>query len=380
MMCETKLQTTTVILGDSAGADAAAYEKAGQILRSGGLVAFPTETVYGLGGNALDPEAARKIYAAKGRPSDNPLILHIADRKDLAPLVKKVPETAEILMDAFWPGPMTLIFEKSGIVPAETTGGLSTAAIRMPSHPAAAAMIRAAGVPVAAPSANSSGRPSPTTAAHVAEDLEGKIDMILDGGPVDIGLESTILDVTGEIPVILRPGYISREDVIRLVGACEVDPAILKKPDPGLRPKAPGMKYRHYAPKADLTIVEAAPEGTGSREEAAPDGGGDQNAPAACGRGAAEICRLAAAACAEGKKTGILCAEESRDCYPAELVKSIGSRRSQESIAHNLYRCLREFDEEGTEVVYSESFREGELGAAIMNRLTKAAGYRIKRV
>ncbi len=335
---------------------AAAVRRAAKILREGGLVAFPTETVYGLGGDGLNPASARKIYAAKGRPSDNPLILHIASRQELTPLVQAVPEAAERLMEAFWPGPMTLIFAKSEAVPSEVTGGLSTVAVRMPSHPVARALIREAGVPVAAPSANRSGRPSPTTAAHVAEDLTGQIEMILDGGPVEIGLESTILDVTGETPLVLRPGAISREQVEALLGECQMDPAILGKPDPNLRPRAPGMKYRHYAPRAELTIVE------GSREAAAR-----------------EINRLTAGAAARGQKVGILCAEESVSLYPAEWVKSLGVRSREETIAHNLYRCLREFDEEEVEVVHSEAFGDGPLGDAIMNRLTKAAGYRILR-
>ncbi|MCD8054514.1 MAG: threonylcarbamoyl-AMP synthase [Lachnospiraceae bacterium] len=334
----------------------AAVCRAAEILRKGGLVAFPTETVYGLGGDGLNPASARKIYAAKGRPSDNPLILHIASRRELTPLVQTVPEAAERLMEAFWPGPMTLIFTKSDAVPPEATGGLPTVAVRMPSHPVARMLIQEAGVPVAAPSANRSGRPSPTTAAHVAEDLTGQIEMILDGGPVEIGLESTILDVTGEIPLVLRPGAISREQVEALLGDCRMDPAILGKPDPNLRPRAPGMKYRHYAPKAELTIVE------GSRDAAAR-----------------EISRLAAEAAARGKKVGILCAEESAGLYPAQWVKSLGTRQQEETIAHNLYRCLREFDEESVEIVYSEAFGEGPLGDAIMNRLTKAAGYRILR-
>lgn len=351
------LNTIIRNMGISPEEDQEALRQAGEILRTGGLVAFPTETVYGLGGNALNPEASKKIYAAKGRPSDNPLILHIASPEELPPLVRRIPDYARKLMDAFWPGPMTLIFEKSDIVPRETTGGLDTAAIRMPSHPVANAMIREAGVPVAAPSANLSGRPSPTTAQHVQEDLDGRIDMILDGGAVDIGLESTILDVTGEVPVILRPGYISREDVERLIGACEVDPAVLKKPSKDLRPKAPGMKYRHYAPKADLTIVEGDPE-----------------------RVVAVIRQLTEQSLAAGKRTGILCARESAPQYSGFAVKDIGSRRNNATIAHNLYRCLREFDDENMEVVYSESFREGELGMAIMNRLTKAAGYHILKV
>jgi len=332
-------------------------QKAAQILRAGGLVAFPTETVYGLGGNGLDPEASRKIYAAKGRPSDNPLILHISSREDLIPLVQEIPPMAERLMDAFWPGPMTLIFRKSELVPKETTGGLDTVAIRFPSHPVAAALIRSCGFPIAAPSANTSGRPSPTRAEHVAEDLSGKIEMILDGGEVEIGLESTILDVTGAVPVMLRPGYVSLEAVRRLMGAGEIDPAIVGAPKPGLRPRAPGMKYRHYAPKAEVTIFEG---------------------PAA--EVTEEILLRVADKRAAGAKVRILCGEESRNAYPSELVCCLGERSDEDSLAHNLYSALRDFDAEGTEYVFSESFAEGELGLAIMNRLDKAAGYNIIRL
>lgn len=334
--------------------DRQAIARGAEILRRGGLVAFPTETVYGLGGNGLDPKAASRIYAAKGRPSDNPLILHIASLGELPPLVRAVPESARRLMEAFWPGPMTLIFEKSPQVPYETTGGLDTVAVRFPSHPAAKGLIREAGVPVAAPSANLSGRPSPTTAQHVAEDLNGRIDMILDGGPVEIGLESTIIDVTGAVPLILRPGAVSLESLREVAGSGEWDPAILGMPDENLRPRAPGMKYRHYAPKAELTIVTGAPELV-----------------------AEKISALAAEKKQAGFRVGILCPEESRNQYDPALVKSIGTRSHEETIAHNLYRCLREFDQEGTEFVFSEAFSEGPLGAAIMNRLIKAAGYRI---
>lgn len=328
--------------------------RAARILREGKLVAFPTETVYGLGGNGLDPQAASRIYAAKGRPSDNPLILHICDRRELPPLVRRIPEAAKRLMDAFWPGPLTLIFEKSEKVPLESTGGLDTVAIRFPSHPVAQELIREANMPIAAPSANLSGRPSPTTAEHVIQDLSGRIEMILDGGPVEIGLESTIIDVTGEIPLILRPGYISLAQLREVLGQGEFDPAILGKPDSALRPRAPGMKYRHYAPKAELTIVEGEPQAVARR-----------------------IFFLAEEKRKQGFQVGILCSEESRLWYDASFVKTIGTRANEETIAHNLYRCLREFDEEEKEFVYSEAFSEGPLGAAIMNRLMKAAGYRI---
>ncbi|MBQ6196929.1 MAG: threonylcarbamoyl-AMP synthase [Lachnospiraceae bacterium] len=341
------------------------YREAGTIIREGGLVAFPTETVYGLGGNGLSGASSAKIYAAKGRPSDNPLILHIAGMEELPALVSDIPDAAKRLAEAFWPGPMTLIFRKSSLVPPETTGGLDTVAVRMPSHPAAQRFIRAAGVPIAAPSANLSGRPSPTTAKHVREDLDGRIDMILDGGPADIGLESTIIDVTEETPVILRPGYIGREALETLLGKVELDRAVFAEPAQGVKPKAPGMKYRHYAPKAEMTLVE----GTFAAEA---------------------ILKEAAASARAGRRTGILCSEETKDRY-SPLAEELGAegfslklfcagRRSDpESIAHRLFGLLRQFDEDGIEVVWAESFDEGGIGTAVMNRLRKAAGYRIMR-
>lgn len=336
---------------------AEALEKAGKILRSGGLVAFPTETVYGLGGNALDREAARKIYEAKGRPSDNPLIVHIADREELDKLVLEIPPTAQKLMEAFWPGPMTIILKKNPVVPDETTGGLDTVAIRMPSDPIAAALIRAARVPIAAPSANLSGRPSPTRAGHVIEDMKGRIEMILDGGPVGIGLESTIIDCTEEAPVILRPGYISREMVEKLFDDVSVDAASTGPMREGERPKAPGMKYRHYAPKAALTLFEGE-----------------------TGAVTAHIRMRTAEALRDGRQIGIIATDETFSDYPEGIVRSIGSRQKEETVAHNLFAVLREFDDLGVEAIYSESFSTEGLGQAIMNRLTKAAGYQIVHV
>ena len=222
--------------------------EAGRIIREGGLVAFPTETVYGLGGDALNPLSSRKIYAAKGRPSDNPLIVHIANLDDLAPIVREVPESARKLADHFWPGPLTMILHKSERVPHETTGGLDTVAVRMPANRIAQQMILAAGGYVAAPSANRSSRPSPTIAKYVAEDLGGRVEMIIDGGDVEIGLESTIVDLTSDSPMILRPGYITRQKLEEVLCEVEEDSTILKA-DSGQAPKAPGMKYIHYAPK-----------------------------------------------------------------------------------------------------------------------------------
>ena len=232
--------------------------EAGKILERGGLVAFPTETVYGLGANALNEEAARKTYEAKGRPSDNPLIVHIADIQALDEIVESIPERAKSIAEKFWPGPLTLIFEKSGVVPLGTTGGLQTVAVRMPEDEIARALIRAGGGYVSAPSANVSGRPSPTSAEHVAEDLDGKIDMIIDGGNVDIGVESTIVDMTVEPPMILRPGAITKEMLEEVIGEVAVDRTTLSETSDAA-PKAPGMKYRHYAPKAQLVIVSGAP-------------------------------------------------------------------------------------------------------------------------
>lgn len=328
--------------------------EAAQLLRDGGLVAFPTETVYGLGANALDEQAARKIYAAKGRPSDNPLIAHISCMEELVPLVAEIPEAGKRLAEAFWPGPLTMVFPKSGRVPYGTTGGLDTVAVRMPSDPVANHLIRLAGVPVAAPSANTSGRPSPTTAMHVWEDMNGKIDMIIDGGPVGIGVESTIVDVSGSVPVLLRPGAVTMEMLEEVVGHVEIDPAIQGPPKEGLRPKAPGMKYRHYAPKAALTLVE------GEREDVA-----------------AEINRLVRQQHADGKRVGVICTEETKELYQTDILRSVGIRAHEETIAHNLFAVLREFDDLQVDVIYSESFSKDHLGQAIMNRLTKAAGYHV---
>ena len=348
------METKRITVTDSDRIKEEELEEAARILREGGLVAFPTETVYGLGANALDEEAAKKIYAAKGRPSDNPLIAHISSPEELKPLAAEVPDMAKKLMDCYWPGPMTLVFKKTDLVPYGTTGGLDTVAVRMPSDPVAKTLIRLAGVPIAAPSANSSGRPSPTTADHVWQDMEGKIDMIVDGGPVGIGLESTIIDVTGPVAMILRPGAITIEMVRETLGEAEMDPAILGPMKEGEHPKAPGMKYRHYAPKAPLTLVE------GEMDQVVKT-----------------INRLAREALKEGKKVGIICTDETRTCYPAGMIQSIGIRAKEETVAHNLYAVRREFDDLGADVIYSESFPGDQIGQAIMNRLTKAAGYHI---
>lgn len=333
-----------------------ALRKAGEIIRKGGLVAFPTETVYGLGGDALNPESSRKIYAAKGRPSDNPLIVHIAEMEMLSPIVEEIPAKAKQLADRFWPGPLTMIFNKSDKVPLETTGGLQTVAVRMPSDKVAMAFIKAADGYIAAPSANTSGRPSPTVAKYVAEDLDGKIEMILDGGQLCIGLESTIVDMTVEPPMILRPGYITKEMLEEVLGEVAVDKSLLD-PTSKTAPKAPGMKYRHYAPKGELTIVD--------------------------GESAKVVDWInahAKEALEKGQKVGIICTDETKALYPQGVKKSVGNRQNEETVARELYRVLREFDDEGMEVMYSESFAESGIGVAIMNRLLKAAGHHVEHI
>ena len=363
------METKRIIIEDRNHIKDEELKEAASILRSGGLVAFPTETVYGLGGNALDEDAARKIYAAKGRPSDNPLIAHVSCVEEVAPLVKEIPEAGRKLMEAFWPGPLTMIFPKSDKVPYGTTGGLDTVAIRMPDDPVANRLIALAGVPVAAPSANTSGRPSPTTADHVWQDMNGRIEMIIDGGPVGIGVESTIVDVSSAIPSVLRPGAITMEMLAEVLGEVSVDPAILGPLSADVRPKAPGMKYKHYAPKADLTLVE--PEDV-DRE----NGLDEKQLQAMIGK----VRELSRGKIEAGCRVGVICTDESRHCYTDGAVRSIGERKSQASVAHNLYALLREFDDLGVDYIFSESFPKDHLGQAIMNRLSKAAGYKIVKV
>ncbi len=350
------MMKTELIKVDPKRPDPRVMERAGGIIRSGGLVAFPTETVYGLGGDGLRADSSAKIYQAKGRPSDNPLIIHIAKTSDLYRVAAQVPDEALALAKSFWPGPLTMIFPKTSEVPYETTGGLDSVAVRMPDHPAALALIRAAGGYVAAPSANRSGRPSPTLAAHVAEDLDGKIDMIIDGGMVGIGLESTIVDLTERTPVILRPGAVSREMLRAHLERVDVDPGLLGTDD-SRPPRAPGMRYRHYAPRAPLVIVE------GAEAEVA-----------------AYVDALAREAEKAGQRAGILASDETAGLYTAGLIKSIGSRASESDIARHLYQTLRDFDQEQVTCIYSEAFHTPSMGQAIMNRLLKAAGHRVVRV
>lgn len=329
-------------------------QHAGNVLKDGGLVAFPTETVYGLGGDALNPESAKKIYEAKGRPSDNPLIVHIADFDDIHKIVSGLTDEAVKIAEAFWPGPLTMILGKADCVPYETTGGLETVAVRMPSDPVARKLIKYGGGFVAAPSANISGRPSPTNAKYVIEDMMGRIDVIIDGGDGDIGLESTIVDLTVSPPQILRPGYITNDMISKVLGTGVEDDITILTDDSGQAPKAPGMKYRHYAPRGELTIVEGPPEAV-----------------------VEYINSQSAKAIDSGERVGIIATDEQRDKYIANVIKSVGSKDDEAGVGRHLYTVLREFDDENVTKIYSESFDKNGFGQAIMNRLLKAAGHRV---
>jgi L-threonylcarbamoyladenylate synthase len=346
---------TKIVKTDQYHIEQHTLEEAARILKEGGLVAFPTETVYGLGADATNEQAAARIYEAKGRPSDNPLIVHIADIHALSQCASEVSERALALAKAFWPGPLTMILPKGELIPYTTTGGLDTVAVRMPDHPAALELIRAAGGFIAAPSANTSGRPSPTKAEHVYEDLKGRIPLILDGGEVGIGIESTIVDLTEQEPVILRPGYITQAMLEEVTAGVKMDRGLLETAK-DVRPKAPGMKYRHYAPKAELVLVQ----------------GELSNVPDVIKEQVRQLSM-------EGKKSGVICCEETRLRYAdtdAEIL-SIGSRRDEATIAHNLYDVLRAFDEKEVDRIYSECFDTPMLGDAVMNRMRKAAGQKV---
>ena len=326
-----------------------------QVLQQGGLVAMPTETVYGLAANALDPVAVSKIFTAKGRPSDNPLIVHIASMDQLPALVSTISPTAQKLMNAFWPGPLTLVFSASHLIPPIVSAGLSTVAIRFPSHPIAQKLILSSGLVLAAPSANTSGKPSPTTAQRVLDDLDGKIEVIIDGGRVEVGLESTVIDVTGDIPMILRPGKITRDMVERVTGCVATDPALEELGSNNFVPKAPGMKYTHYSPNAQVYIVE------GNQEDVIQ-----------------AINTLVLKDQNNNKKVGIMATDETLHAYTqGDMVLNLGSKATLETIAYSLFETLRAFDDAKMDIVYTEGFPNEGIGSAIMNRLTKAAGYKI---
>ena len=330
-----------------------AFSKASSLLHAGQLVAFPTETVYGLGANALDPEAVLSIFQAKGRPADNPLIVHIFEKSQLEDICS-VPDTALPLMEAFWPGPLTLLFEKKESIPSVVTAGLPTVAVRMPSHPVASAMLRSCGLPVAAPSANSSGRPSPTTAEHVLEDMNGRIPLILDGGMCDVGLESTVLDLCHGTPTVLRPGGVTPEMIMDVLGTeVRLAGSILRPLRENEVALSPGMRYKHYAPRACVTLV---------------DGPEEKTVPA--------LRSLFHDALQSGKKTCVLCFSEHMEALSDCCPHNIGSFRSPEEIAHRLFDTLRKLDGENMEVVFSEVIPPDGIGLAVMNRLGRAAAFR----
>ncbi|MFC4321890.1 L-threonylcarbamoyladenylate synthase [Litchfieldia salsa] len=324
--------------------------EAAKLLRENEVVAFPTETVYGLGANATSDSAVNKIFEAKGRPSDNPLIVHIADKKQLNEIAEDIPNVVDKLIEHFWPGPLTLVLNQKSVgqtLSKKVTAELSTVAVRMPDHPIALALIKESGLPIAAPSANTSGKPSPTMAKHVQNDLYGKIAGIIDGGPTGVGLESTVLDCTGEIPVILRPGGVTKEQLEQVCGKVEIDQALVKQDE---APKSPGMKYTHYAPNAPLYIVKGTAE---------------------------YIQKLVFSKQQEGLTVGVLTTVENESYFSADVVYTCGSIHDLQSVANQLYETLRKFDEAGVDLIYSESFPEDGIGQAIMNRLLKAAGHQV---
>lgn len=355
----------------------------GKILKEGGLVAFPTETVYGLGANGLDSEAVKGIYKAKDRPSDNPLILHIVDVREVEDLALEIPDYAKLLMERFWPGPITLVLKKQKHIPDQVAGGLNTVAIRMPSHPIARALIVAAGVPIAAPSANRSSRPSPTLAEHVIHDLAGRVEMIIDGGPCQMGIESTVIDCTGEIPMVLRPGSLSVEEMEELVGTLKLDVGVatVENKEKDVAPKSPGMKYRHYSPEAQLLIIEGEDDKVQNKLIEIlhiADQNSDFLNP--------YLEKMGILACdhKSNPKLGILATKEMVGQLPDHLadhsVKVLGSREDLGEMAASLFRLLREFDEEDVDLILAEGLPLHGLGLAVMNRLRKAAGYQIIQV
>jgi len=340
---------TKIVKMDSENIDWDIIKEAAEIINRGGIVVFPTETVYGIGADALNDEAVDKIFSAKGRPQDNPLIVHIADFDELHDLIEDIPDNAVKLAEKYWPGPLTMILYKKNILSDKITAGLDTAAIRLPVSKIALALIKESGRPIAAPSANISGKPSPTEASHVIEDLMGKVDMIIDGGSTEIGLESTVADMTGDVAVILRPGGITMEDIVSVLGDCKYDPAIIKC-DEKIIPKSPGQKYRHYSPRAKVILYK------GKTEDIARKINEDYEKIQS-----------------EGKRVGIMSTVQTENYYRGKVTISCGDRTNLLTISSNLFKCLRDFDHMGTEVILAESVDEEGLGKAIMNRLGKAS-------
>lgn len=344
---------TRVLKINDVESDCSAILEAAKLIQAGEVVAFPTETVYGLGANAMDSGAVRKIFEAKGRPGDNPLIVHISKLQDVDRLVRELPPIATALMERFWPGPLTLILKKSTVVPDIVTAGLDTVAIRMPRHPVALKLIEYSGVPIAAPSANRSGHTSPTTAQHVLDDLNGRVSLILDGGKCEVGLESTVLDVTAEVPTILRPGGITYEMLTQVLGEVEIDASALK-PLEGRPAKSPGMKYAHYAPRAQVVVVRGQIDEIVKR-----------------------INDLAQQYMEQGMTVGILATCETKDYYKEGKVLVLGSRAQPAIMASNLFSALRQFDDMGVNIVLAEWIETKDEGLAIMNRMLRAAAFRV---
>jgi len=347
---------TLVLKVNPEAPDAKKIRFAADIIRRGGLVAFPTETVYGLGADALNPKAILALFEAKKRPLDNPPIVHVGKIEDVYALVEEVPEKAQRLMEVFWPGPLTLIFKRSKLVPDVTVAGLDTVAIRMPGHNVALALIRESNCPIAAPSANLAGRPSPTTAQHVLDDLAGRIDAVLDAGPTKIGVESTVLDITVDPPQILRPGGISYEVLKDFLGKIDINPvAVANKELPINEVRSPGVKHKHYAPKAEMFLVEGPVMAIVEK-----------------------INELLRDFKNRGFKVGVLATDETAAYYhDVDVVKSLGSRNNLTEIARNLFRLLREFDSNGVDVILAEGIPARGVGLAVLNRLRKASGYKI---
>jgi len=346
---------TLMLKVDSENPNLDKIQTAAAIIQKGGLVAFPTETVYGLGADALNPAAITALYEAKKRPLDNPPIVHVASVKEIDLLVEDAPQKAQLLMKKFWPGPLTLIFKRSNNVPSLTVAGLDTIAIRIPNHKVALALIRQSQRPIAAPSANLAGKPSPTTAQHVYEDLNGRIDAIIDGGATRIGVESTVVDLSVDPPMLLRPGGTPIEELRKCICNLDIHPFVRAEQElPLQQTRSPGMKHRHYAPKAELILVEGAVEAV-----------------------VGEIKRLSKSYRGKGSKVGILATDQTQANYEADIVQSLGNRFNLASVAQNLFRVMRDVDALGVDVIIAEGVPSEGIGLAVMNRLRKASAYNI---
>ncbi|HYF84413.1 MAG TPA: L-threonylcarbamoyladenylate synthase [Clostridia bacterium] len=346
---------TKIFILEESNIDSDIIEKAAEIIRNNGTVVFPTETVYGLGANAMSGEAVNGIFSAKGRPNDNPLIVHISNMNMLLYLIgSPLSDEAKLLIEKYWPGPLTLIFKKSRKVPYEVTAGLDTVAVRMPDNKIALELISRSELPIAAPSANISGKPSPTLPEHVIDDMQGKVDMILCGSKSRIGVESTILDLSGEMPVVLRPGGVTLEELEGVLGPVRINRGRVGETEV---PKAPGMKYTHYAPEADMIIVKGELESLKKK-----------------------IQELVSENAGKGLKVGVLASDETESYYKDCNVLSLGSRTKTEVIASNIFEKLREFDKLGVDIIFAEALDEKHMGMAVMNRMKKAAGFNIIEV